>query len=196
MEERTVDGYAAIYALSDPRDESIRYVGRTVDLQARYWSHVQNPLPSIARWCNELAITGHVPVMLVLKIVDKSQWVEAETRNIQRRVNLLNVNKGGEGAEPSRPRTFDEVEQSCGSCPWIRDTRPDRVERPKLPFDAVNMLCKLRACKSFRGNASAAINNSFAALQPDQQDAFAMFVLNIIEDNKNTCVSEGAGVTD
>ena len=63
-----------VYALVDPRDRKPRYIGRTRDPQARYYSHVSlcNPArrPDNERkdaWIRELAAAGMRPELIVLE---------------------------------------------------------------------------------------------------------------------------------
>jgi hypothetical protein len=55
-----------IYALIDPRDGLVRYIGVTIDPIMRYETHRCSPLPSIARWIDELRFLGLVPRMVTL----------------------------------------------------------------------------------------------------------------------------------
>lgn len=67
-----------IYALIDPRNRTIRYVGKTSDLKARLLSHIHRSHISLEAWITELKEAGVLPVMEILEetIEKKSTKVE------------------------------------------------------------------------------------------------------------------------
>lgn len=63
----------AIYALIDPRDHSIRYIGIAVDVQKRYYEHLHGLCNKFVRqWIKELRKLDTSPVLHVLEI-DKQE---------------------------------------------------------------------------------------------------------------------------
>lgn len=72
-----------IYTLTDPRDNSIRYVGRTIDPKARLWAHINNMQSegkAKSTWISELRSNGMLPVMSIIDEANgKDDCVEKET---------------------------------------------------------------------------------------------------------------------
>ena len=74
------------YALIDPRDGAIRYVGRTVSaLNIRLNSHIRTSVKGKsnspkAQWIRELVSVGLSPVIRLLEEVDVENGAEIETR--------------------------------------------------------------------------------------------------------------------
>jgi hypothetical protein len=65
-----------IYALADPRDCRVRYIGATKD-KNRLWNHLTNKKSSpVALWVKQLLTQGIKPLMLKLLVTEK--WEEAE----------------------------------------------------------------------------------------------------------------------
>ena len=71
-----------IYALSDPRTNAIRYVGKTDDIKSRRSGHLTEKGDTYkARWIKQLKAAGLEPVMDVLEILagpDVHHWHEQE----------------------------------------------------------------------------------------------------------------------
>lgn len=77
-----------IYALSDPRDFSVRYVGRTVNLRARLAGHQHpdshyDPSARFA-WIKELRALGLKPVPMLLEECRSEDAAEREALWIER----------------------------------------------------------------------------------------------------------------
>lgn len=100
---------ATIYALMDPRNDAIRYVGRTTQgLRARLSGHLSGgPFNGRARfdWIRGLAALGLCPKIVPLDVIagSESDWVEAEKRWISKLraegVDLLNVETPSSSAQ-------------------------------------------------------------------------------------------------
>lgn len=95
-----------IYLLVDPRDDQVRYVGKTVDLAWRIEGHIQEGLDGghtyKARWLKGLLDSGHVPEVRVVDEGDGESWAEAERFYIkfyrdEAGSPLTNMTDGGEG---------------------------------------------------------------------------------------------------
>jgi predicted GIY-YIG superfamily endonuclease len=99
---REVDYY--IYALRDPRDDSVRYVGRTKNLKGRLQQHLYNKsdgsfVHARREWIQEVRSVGLRPVMEVVETlrapVDEALISERERRWIfhffQQGASLTNV---------------------------------------------------------------------------------------------------------
>jgi len=93
-----------IYALSDPRTNAIRYVGKSNDPDRRLQDHiVQAPRNKYrtARWVNSLIQQGLVPGIEILEEVVDSEWQVSERKWIllcrAQGCDLTNHTDGGEG---------------------------------------------------------------------------------------------------
>lgn len=92
-----------IYVLVDPRDDMIRYVGKTINLRARYACHCcpkeGNGL-YVKRWLKQLKDQNLYPVMELLEICTDDIWKEREIYWIAmgKELNwpITNLTKGGE----------------------------------------------------------------------------------------------------
>jgi len=57
-----------IYALADPYDQAVRYVGETANVQRRYREHCRGETGvKVAGWVAELKEQGMFPVLLILE---------------------------------------------------------------------------------------------------------------------------------
>lgn len=89
-----------IYALNDPRDGHVRYIGKADDVARRLREHISgHARPSTSKWIEELSRRGLEPTMTILATVAKSRWQEAEKFQIalfrSRGYDLLNLAPGG-----------------------------------------------------------------------------------------------------
>lgn len=68
-----------IYALIDPRDHSIRYIGIAVDVQKRYYEHLHGLCnKSVRQWIKELRKLDTSPVLHMLEIVNRQAGTSFE----------------------------------------------------------------------------------------------------------------------
>jgi hypothetical protein len=105
---KIADEIAEIYALVDPRDGAIRYIGKARDAGARLKSHLRDARrrdTPVYRWINKLAALGLAPQVRVLRQCPASAWQAAEIDEIKAAKaaghRLLNVAEGGD--EPYCP---------------------------------------------------------------------------------------------
>lgn len=92
-----------IYALLDPRDNSLRYIGKANCSRKRLASHLRDMNSRdtpVYRWMRKLNSLGHRPVVEVLVVCSDEDWKSVERRAIQKAreagVRLLNVADGGD----------------------------------------------------------------------------------------------------
>lgn len=92
-----------IYALKDPRDDKIRYVGCTWNPTRRLADHVRsahrNGTPKEA-WLSELGSLGLGPALVILESVEDSFAPQAEGRwiaQLSATCDLTNSTNGGDG---------------------------------------------------------------------------------------------------
>ena len=90
-----------IYALVDPRDDFIRYVGKTKNLDIRLRGHLRCTVGAKAVWISELRDKALLPQIIVLEETSKLKWQGAEQRWIAQfrtmGFNLFNISRGGNG---------------------------------------------------------------------------------------------------
>lgn len=94
-------GGTVIYALVDPLDSCVRYVGKTrSDLRRRLEFHLNQPTNRwTARWFSDLRANKQRPEIVALEYVDDHEWEDAERGWIhwfRERGQLLNIDPGGE----------------------------------------------------------------------------------------------------
>lgn len=108
-----------IYALIDPRDNRIRYVGKADEPQQRLSSHVSGCRREnyrSSKWIRELLDLGLRPRLEILEPVEFEKWPEREKHWIRvmrdRGIALLNVADGGMGA--TGVRLTEEAKRKLG----------------------------------------------------------------------------------
>lgn len=113
-----------IYALIDPRDNKVCYIGQTKrSLRQRYSEHVNFPRnKNMRQWMSDLSTAGVRPIMKIVEQVDSVYLDERErywiTAMCYQKRWLFNDNTGWEGlaafkgdwplAEPYREPIFSE----------------------------------------------------------------------------------------
>lgn len=98
-------GYRTIYALVDPADDCVRYVGMTtMKLAQRLAFHLKRATnDAMRRWFRELRTVNLRPVAVALEYVAEDEWEDAERGWIhwfREHGELLNVDPGGEARTP------------------------------------------------------------------------------------------------
>jgi hypothetical protein len=116
------ENHPAIYGLVDPRDGSLRYVGKTSkSVSERLYSHVNKPMAwlktPLAAWIVSLRLLGLRPEAFVIEYADGFAWREAEAFWIAyfRMIgaDLLNVHSGGDSRKRLRRKLTDEEKLSA-----------------------------------------------------------------------------------
>ena len=101
MTERTT----YIYALRDPRDGQVYYVGKSNVPRRRFEQHLEDKdtNPQKAAWIDSLMAIGLKPEMSILDAVPKSEWRQAERTWIAQGIAegwpLTNISSGGTGGD-------------------------------------------------------------------------------------------------
>ena len=89
-----------IYGLVDPRNNQIRYVGKTKQtLSKRLSQHLwegNKSNPHKFNWITQLRNENLKPIIIELEKCDENNWVEREKFHIQELDNLTNLTQGGE----------------------------------------------------------------------------------------------------
>lgn len=105
-----------IYGLVDPRDDSIRYVGKSINPKLRWLSHIRDK--SVCRksdWIAELLGMGLTPGVKILCVASSHDWKVKEMewiKTLSKQHDLFNTTEGGEssltceelGKKPARKR--------------------------------------------------------------------------------------------
>lgn len=113
---------SGVYALIDPKTNLVRYVGRSVNIGARFNAHKKGKknLP-VSIWIRSLANSGLLPKITVLEFHDKPEdieaaWIKHYKDNGQADLNL---HDGGKGLPMAGSGRCDEVWSIEGlSCPF------------------------------------------------------------------------------
>lgn len=89
-----------IYALVDPLDHQIHYVGKTNNLDFRLGSHIRQRSNLLRkRWVTSLVTRGLLPQMIILEKVEESNWQSREIHwiSLGRKSGwpLTNIQNGG-----------------------------------------------------------------------------------------------------
>ena len=92
-----------IYALIDPRDYKIRYIGKSISPGQRYEQHMHDKEYNAGKigWIEGLQIRNMQPVMKILEVANEKNWKKRERWWIVRGREfgwpLLNISPGGDG---------------------------------------------------------------------------------------------------
>lgn len=103
---------AYIYTLEDPTTGEVRYVGKAINPQHRYKSHLKDKSETYkTRWIRSLQRRGLSPSLGILEeIEDGCGWEEAERFWIESLkhlgCNLTNLTSGGEGVADLNPESL------------------------------------------------------------------------------------------
>lgn len=70
-----IENYVYIYTLEDPRNNEIRYIGKTNNINIRYSNHkVEKHNTHKCNWIRVLKRNNLVPIIEVLDIIKESEW--------------------------------------------------------------------------------------------------------------------------
>lgn len=93
-----------IYGLYDPRDDKLRYIGKTIHPKARLWDHITDAKSRAiangkAEWIRELLKLGLYPELRILEECTRENWIEREVQwiadEIAKGTDLFNIAEGG-----------------------------------------------------------------------------------------------------
>lgn len=78
----------ALYALIDPRDGAVRYIGQTTrTITERLAGHIANPAPRVGKWISELSQAGLAPLSVALREgIPILELLAVEKEEITRRI--------------------------------------------------------------------------------------------------------------
>lgn len=132
----TVGGNWSIYALIDPRDGTVRYVGKSVDVEQRVKAHLcESGSTKKIRWIQSLKRASLTPEIIILA-EGFGSWEHVEVEWIAhfRRLghDLTNATEGGEGLHNPSQETRAKIAAAQRS---LRDN-PDYVARMRQMYDS------------------------------------------------------------
>lgn len=139
-----------IYTLSDPRDNSVRYVGVTCDPEARFTEHLyQRNGGEKSIWISELKDLGLKPVCTIIEKHDYTKskeskgkrekfWIQHYANRGAKLFNRVNLN-------PDLPIVFDLKEQSPTTEDEIASLRAENM-RLKSALKEITQILK-QVCK-------------------------------------------------
>lgn len=102
-----------IYGLVDPRNNEIRYVGKTKNtLNVRLSRHINDkPKHNTYKhnWICSLKKENIKPIIIELETCNESNWIERERYWIKQYSNLTNLTAGGEGCDYYPQEVLDKM---------------------------------------------------------------------------------------
>lgn len=155
---RALRAAAFVYALIDPRDMEVRYIGKTVRGGQRILEHTQSSTLAReetwkARWIRSLLGAGHVPLIQILHAPSEEELDACEIAWIafarSESWALTNLTDGGEGALHPSPEAAEkkrkammghavsaETRAKISAANKIAHTRPETKERMRAVIAA------------------------------------------------------------
>ena len=68
-----------IYILIDPRDNTVRYVGMSVNAQFRYYQHLYTGTSQrMKRWISELQLLDMAPLLQIVETINRTEEIPHE----------------------------------------------------------------------------------------------------------------------
>lgn len=123
-----------IYALIDPRDDQIRYIGKSNKPNSRFSRHCQSQVDVNTHkrnWINNLMSSGLLPELLIIDEVSIDEWIFWERFYISLfktyGFNLVNCSSGGEGASFGNSGSFNK-----GNIPHNKGVKCPQETRNKI----------------------------------------------------------------
>jgi group I intron endonuclease len=99
-----------IYKLTDPKNNEVRYIGKTINIKRRYKQHLYDKRKSHkSSWVQSLRNQKLKPILEILETCENDNWKEREIYWIKQFNNLTNLKEGG-GSDYVRT-TSDETRQ-------------------------------------------------------------------------------------
>jgi len=133
---------AYIYALIDPRDKSIRYIGKTINPRYRKSGHITECRKSYQNyrlnWIRSLLSKGLEPEMEILKICPLSDFIEYESFYIKMYQSdlLTNGDETGQGNVKRRKEIIDKSIEKISKIVYQFDLNGDFIREWKSTREA------------------------------------------------------------
>ncbi len=132
-----------IYALVDPRNNRVRYIGKSDDPQKRLLEHYKETIsknhnPYMTRWLNKLSRMSLEPEVMVVDEVPKHCWPKYEKAWIRSMKaaygkQIINIHEGGTGGDTMSGRKHSlETRQKMSNV--ARENRSNRARSGHLSW--------------------------------------------------------------
>ena len=136
---------AYIYALLDPRDNEVRYIGKTINPTKRLSEHLADSKREYnyrSMWIKSLVRENLKPLIKFLKICPLSDFVKYETEYIKLYKNdkLTNSDETGQGTVGRRQEIIDKVSKRMGRIVYQYDLDGNFIKEYKSVRDAAKFL--------------------------------------------------------
>lgn len=138
---------AYIYALLDPRDNEVRYIGKTTNPKNRLSGHIteckkEQSTHYRAKWIKSLLKDNLKPLIKFLKICALTDFVKYETEYIQLYKNnkLTNSDETGQGNVGRRQEILDKQSEKMGRIVYQYDLDGNFMKEYKSVRDAAKFL--------------------------------------------------------
>ncbi|MCW2901582.1 MAG: hypothetical protein JWO67_3847 [Streptosporangiaceae bacterium] len=114
--DRSVTATGTLYALADPRDGTVRYIGQTTKpIEVRLAGHLAAPAPRVRAWIEALAVEGRSPEIIPIRehvpVVDLDAAEKEEIKAHAQRGDLLNVVANESGNAKRRKVSREEAKR-------------------------------------------------------------------------------------
>jgi hypothetical protein len=136
---------AYIYALLDPRDNEVRYIGKTINPKKRLQEHLSDSKREYnyrSMWIKSLLKENLKPLIKFLKICPLSDFVKYETEYIQLYKNgkLTNSDETGQGNVGKRQEILDKQSEKMGRMVYQYDLDGNFIQEFRSVRFAANYL--------------------------------------------------------
>jgi hypothetical protein len=136
---------AYIYALLDPRDNEVRYIGKTINPTKRLSEHLADSKREYnyrSMWIKSLLKENLKPLIKFLKVCPLSDFVKYETEYIKLYKNdkLTNSDETGQGSVGRRQEIIDKVSKKMGRIVYQYDLDGNFIKEYKSVRDAAKLL--------------------------------------------------------
>lgn len=132
---------AYIYGLVDPRNNKIRYIGKTINPKSRMYSHFNeikyyNTYKS--RWIKKILSLKLKPIMKILKIcpLEDFEKYEAEYIKIYKLNNLVNSDEAGQGNIGRRKEIIEKSIEKISKIVYQYDINGNYIKKYKSVREA------------------------------------------------------------
>jgi hypothetical protein len=145
MVENIKTDIAYIYALIDPRNNEVRYIGKSIDPKSRLISHLyiqKDDNSHKSKWVKKLLRENLKPQMKILKICPLSEFIEHETYYISQYNfdRLVNSDKGGQGNIGRKQEILDRQTEKISRIVYQYDLYGDFIKEYKSTRQASRYL--------------------------------------------------------
>ena len=136
-----------IYKLIDPRNNEVRYIGKTTNIKRRYKQHLYDKRKSHkSSWVQSLRNEKLKPIIEILETCDNDNWKEREIYWIKQFDNLTNLKEGG-GTDYIRT-TSNETKQKLSLArkkviltdTWKHNISLNMPNRKPIIIDGINYI--------------------------------------------------------